>query len=341
MVQFATILLSIILGISWMNHPVKTHTPSPQKEIVDTTMVFKETGGRMDWCFKTNRIVMDMPAGKTTDIYSMDENGLDTINLTREMIGQELCGQKIEKYHQKGHPVWHPDGTYIVFQVMNEHVSNPPKMTEYITFGGNYDLWIMKSDGSLKQKLTENPKGYGILHARFSKDGNKLMWGECFNSSSDSSIFGSWHIVVANLEYSENGEVKIKDSFKLQPGGEKFYETNEFSADGKTIYFSSNIDSHKKSVNLYNWNTESKKLTKISEKPEVWEEMMLYSPTEKDTYAFISTRFFKWKPGMGYMTLRTDLFLNKSGKVHRLTYNNAAEKKNKLSKLHYFIGDYC
>ncbi|MBN2682460.1 MAG: hypothetical protein JXR58_08115 [Bacteroidales bacterium] len=308
---------------------------------IDTVYTFIENGGRVDWCKANNKIVLDKTNGKTVDVYTICPNGTDSLNLTKDMDSVVVSGELVEKWQHKGHPSWHPSGKYIVFQVNNRHASNPPKMNEWLILGGNFDLWIMNSDGSNKTKLTNNPAGYGILHPVFSHDGKKLMWGEKYSSDGDAGNFGSWYIVVGNFVVDENNNFSIQDTIRIQPFGAIWYEANDFSKDGNGFYFSSNYNTHKKSSAVFYYNFETKTAKPVEASEKQWNEMLRLNPVNENEYGLISSRFFKWSPGWGWMGLRTEVFVNLDGKEKRVTFNNMGEKKKKLSDLHYLAMDYC
>lgn len=310
-------------------------------KLIDTVYTFVEMGGRIDWCKKTNKIAFDKMNRKTWDIYTINQDGSDSVNLTSDMDSVVISGELVEKWQQKGHPVWHPNGKHIVFQVNNRHASNPPKMSEWLPLGGNSDLWIMNADGSNKTKLTNNPAGYGVLHPVFSNDGTKIIWGEKYSSDADGGNFGAWYIVLANFLVDEENNFSIKDTVRIQPFGPIWYESNDFAFDDKGFYFSSNYQTHKKSSAIFFYNLESKTTVPSEASEKQWNEMYRANPLDKSTYGYISSRFYKWSPGWGWMTLRSEVFIRKNGKEKRITYNNQGEKKNKLSDLHYLIGDYC
>jgi Tol biopolymer transport system component len=334
-------VMRIFLLIFFLVSSISLTAQYHKNKLVDTVYSFIEHGGRVDWCKTNNKIVLDKMNGRTIDIYSINPDGTDTLNLTKEMDSIVISGELVEKWQQKGHPAWHPNGKYIVFQVNNRHASNPPKMTDWLLLGGNFDLWVMNSDGSNKTKLTNNNAGYGVLHPVFSRDGKKLMWGEKYSSESEAGNFGSWYIVVGNFVVDENNNFSVTDTFRIQPFGPIWYEANDFSADGKGIYFSSNYQTHKKSSAIFYYDFESKTANPIESSEKQWNEMCRLNPVNEKEYGFISSRFYKWSPGWGWMGLRSDLFLNKNGKEQRITFSNQGEKKNKLSDLHYLVMDYC
>jgi len=63
-------------------------------------------------------------------------------------------------------PYWHPDGKHIVYSTSMLDPSNPGTT--------NYELYLMRADGSHKTRLTFSPDFDG--QPAFSPDGNYLMW---------------------------------------------------------------------------------------------------------------------------------------------------------------------
>lgn len=305
--------------------------------------VFSELGGRVDWNVVTNKIVMDQPNDGRWDTFICNADKSELNNLTSDMNGQAYGDQTVQSWQHRGQPAFSPNGELILFQVMNEHASNPPVTEELLSLGVNNDLWIMKSDGTQKQKLTNNPVGYAVLHPHFSHDGNRIIWAERYNDHPNSSIFGSWRIKVADIDVDLNGEATLSNLSSIQPNGAKWHESHGFSWNDEQIYLSGNLTTEFKASDIYAYTLSDGLLQNLSNSPATWEEMHNSHPQDAQTYSFISSRFFDWNNNLGWATLRTELYINDNDAVKQLTYYNQLTRDNhqNLSSTHYFIGDHC
>ena len=268
--------------------------------------------------------------------------GSNKLNLTSDMTGLVVDGQTVEAWHHRGQPAFHPSGEYIAFQVMNEHASSSVPSDEMLSLGVNHDLWVMTSEGTHKQKLTDNPAGYSVLHAHFSHDGTKLVWAERYADNENASIFGAWRIRVADFAVDAIHNVTLSNIQVIQPSGDKWYETHGFSSDDETIIYSSNATTDFKASDLYKYDLSTGQLTNLTESPATWEEMYNANPANSSQHSFISSRFFDWDNDWGWATLRTELYLNDGGTITQLTnFNKAVDYQKSLTATRKFIGDNC
>lgn len=312
-------------------------------DFVSSVDVFADNGGRCDWNEQTNKIVYDAEVDDHWDIITCDPNKSNLVNLTSEMSNQTISGQLIESWHYRGQPAFDYSGDHILFQVMNEHASENLEAEEHLSLGVNNDLWYMNSNGSIKQKLTDNPAGYSVLHPKFSHDGSKIMWAEKYNDDESISVFGSWRIKIADVIINSNDSIEMISVTDIQPAGAKWYETHAFSEDDNEIYFSCNHQTDLKASDLFKYNLVSGDLVNLSNSPADWEEMYNPNPVNSNQYSFISSRFFDWNNNLGWGTLRTELYIMDGSEVKQITYYNQRKKDNskKLTKEHFFIGDHC
>ena len=335
LVLLLLIPLTFILTVSFQQMMTKS-------DCVESIEIFSEKGGRVDWNTTTSKILMDQENDGRWDTYICNPDKSELINLTSDLTGQTFGDQTIQSWQHRGQPAFHPSGEYILFQVMNEHASPKPKTRELLSLGVNNDLWFMKSDGSLKQKLTNNPAGYSVLHPHFSHSGNKIMWAEKYENNKKASVFGAWRIKVAEIDLDSNGIVSLSNISIIQPSGAKFYETHGFSPDDNKIYFSGNLTTDFRANDIYEYNLNTKKLVNLTNAPSQWQEMHNINPVNPSTYSFISSEFFGWKNKWGWATLRTELYIFENGQKKQLTFYNQPDSHSKrLSKVHYFIGDHC
>jgi len=68
---------------------------------------------------------------------------------------------------------------------------------------GNWDLFLMRPDGSDRQQITHTPK-YNEAGARFSPDGKKLLYFQMSNAEQiDNNTYATYELVIANCDGSE------------------------------------------------------------------------------------------------------------------------------------------
>ena len=338
----------ILLFISLLAHLFQFS--SCKKDLIDfnpdwvsSVEVFDEMGGRSDWNTTTGKIIYDFENEGRYDLMITDENKSFSTNLTADLTGQTIGGQLVKAWQHRGQPAWSPDGNYVIFQVMNDHCTQPPLTEELLSLGVNNDLWIIKSDGTNPQKLTQHGAGMSVLHPHFSHDGTKIVWAEKYADDDNASIFGAWRIQLADVVLDSAGVASLDNQISIQPGGIHWYEAHGFSPDDQKIFFSSNTDTDFKASDLFSYDLTTFELTNLTQQPAQWEEMHNQNPLYPGQFSFISSRFFDWNNDLGWGSLRTELYLNDNSEIKQLTYYNQLKKdKNKpLTTPHYFIGDHC
>lgn len=75
-------------------------------------------------------------------------------------------------------PYWHPSAKWLIFTRADHAAKDGPP---------NYDLYLMRDDGSQLTRVTTDPKFDGL--PVFSNDGQKLMWTSKRNGLKDAQIF--------------------------------------------------------------------------------------------------------------------------------------------------------
>ena len=146
-------------------------------------------------------------ADGSQNVYSVEPNGLGTMQLTNLAANQSLASE----------PVWSPDGSQIVYTV------NPPDFS-------SFRLWVMNADGSNQHLLFDENPAYDDFQANWSPDGSRVIFRRCSNVKEECSIYTiklDGHGLTQITQPSQN--VK-QNNFDVKP---------EFSPDGKMISFSS------------------------------------------------------------------------------------------------------
>ena len=282
-------------------------------------ITIKEEGGRVDWSHFNNLIAFDKvgPDGYY-DVYTMRPDGSDERCLT--------CDHADLPNKNMGQPAWHPSGKYITFQAENEHSKDA--RNEFLSLGINNDLYLITADGESCWQLIDNPKGYAVLHPKFSHDGLKLLWAERYEDGRGSR-WGHWRLKLADFSKKNHS---LKNITNIQPVSKRWYESHGFSLDDKKIYFSGNLNGGVGN-DIYSYELGSGMLRRLTDNKNIWDEMAELSP-EGDKIAFISNRFKPESGLLGFLTLKTGIyFMDLDGtNIRRITHLN--------DKTHsYLIGD--
>ncbi len=165
-------------------------------------------------------------AGKNDAIYIVDA---EKNKVVRKLAFEKLTGMAA--------PSWSPNSDKMVFSG---------------TQGGISDLYIVNSDGSDLQQLTNNR--YAHLHPQWSPDGKKIAFttDRGPNTNIDELIFGEYNIAAYDLS---TGEVEL-----LTETGGNHINPN-WSKDGKEMFFISDMNGI---PNIYSMDIDSKEIYRIT-----------------------------------------------------------------------------
>jgi Tol biopolymer transport system component len=225
----------------------------------------------------------------------------------------------------KGAPYFHPNGQYIILQVeMAEH----PFKGKLGTPGPGWfnNLWIITIDSGRWAQLTNYPHGpkdrYGVLIPRISANGNRVVWAQLYKGpkpwvslmykrgkvKSGGNPWGYWKLNFADLIIHSKG-VRLENIVSLRPGSGNFYETQDWSPNGQSILFSSDInrDSPHKG-DIYRFDVTGKKITALTDTDDAWEEFATFSPDGKKI-AYMSSACCNWIPSSPKHQLMTELYI--------------------------------
>ena len=310
------LLITFILSLNSLSHS----SPAKKEYDVKNVRILKKSGGRVDWLHTGKMLIAFDKKGKNRkfDLYIMNPNGSGEKCLT--------CYKKELPRGHRGQPAWHPSGNYIVFQVENRNSKHT--INEQPSLGINNDLYLITTDGKRMWQLLKTPKGGAVLHPKFSHNGKKLLWSERYEKGKGSR-WGHWRLKIADFDGENHKLINIKN---IEPVKHRWYESHGFSKDDRVLYFSGNLNKGWGN-DIYSYNLKTGKLIRLTKNRDTWDEMAELSPSG-DKIAFISSRFFNWSKRLGFLTLRTEIFLmNPDGTgVQQVTHLN---DKNHI----YLIGD--
>ena len=273
-----------------------------------------EDGGRLDWSHRLDLIAFDRKDGDYFNIYTMRPNGSDVRCLTCDR-------QRGMPARSKGNPVWDPSGEFIVFQAQNDF-KGLGKITDYFANPGagvNNDLWAMDRAGRRFWRLTDlPPRTGGVLHPQFSPDGNRLLWAERVDAK---GVAGTWALRVADFVVGGDGP-RIERQQTFQPGQQhQFYESHGFSADGRELLFSGNLERGVALGDIYLYDPKNGELRNLTQSPGDWDEHAHFSPDGR-TIIWMSSKDIPGK--VRAEKLHTDYWMMNAGgsNKRRLTYFN-------------------
>jgi len=293
----------------------------PRDCFVKSIKIVKENGGRVDWSPKGDLIAFDKREYRYYNVYTMYPDGSNEICLT--------CGKAELPGKHVGNPAWHPSGEWIVFQVEKEnHYGSSGWSMPGI--GLNSDLWIMSSDGNnfyqltflkTKQHWWDKTPTTGVLHPHFSHDGSKLFWVERLGPG---GLWGEWALKVADFKI-ENGVPKLENVKMFQPREQKlFYESHGFTKDDDKIIFSGNLElnQHETGLDIYMMDLETKKLTRLTDTYDEWDEHAQISP-DGNKIVWMSNKGYDFDPNKPEDVVSDYWIMNVDGSNKRqLTYFN-------------------
>jgi Tol biopolymer transport system component len=166
-------------------------------------------------------------------VWTMRPDGSDQRRLTASR-------PQFARTHQ-GAPFWHPSGRYILFGAQNtwsgHAIARIPDYEALPGFGRHDNLWLASADGRRLWQLTDYPntRDEGILLPIFSPDGKHVAWSE-------RQPGGTYILKIADFALAPQPHLGSVRSYA--PGGAAYYETGSFSSDGRSLFYTSDEDTH-------------------------------------------------------------------------------------------------
>lgn len=177
---------------------------------------------------------------------------------------------------------WHPSGEFIICGVEKEFY-NELLITPYdlrlgwIQSGLWLDIWAVKPDGSMWYNLASLDKG--MTGPAFTRDGTIGVYADALSDSDlTKDVFGKWKLQKVNV--SINGGVpSFSNKEDISPEGARWLEPGNFHPNGELLLFNSDIGmDNAEGQDQYILNIKTKKVTNLTNSPEVWDEHGVFSP---------------------------------------------------------------
>ena len=228
---------------------------SPVKVAQAYQIQFIKSGGPFPvWSATTNKITYTKKDGaddaiaKYYQVYTMNPDGSNEACLTCNK--SQLANTK-----HRGQSYWHPSGNYIVFSAEDASLPRHWDMDtpyEFLTvnarpgIGRNFNVWVMRADGSQFWQITRYPKNWGVIETKFSHDGTKIYWSEEFSMEEwPNGKLGDpkWADDPVNLPYPNGhpGNYWSLDNWDYRQGEESgnwrnVYTSITFDANGPKVF---------------------------------------------------------------------------------------------------------
>jgi Tol biopolymer transport system component len=230
-----------------------------------------------------------------------------------------------------GSVYWHPSGKYLLFTAQKREwkglrMFGNPAFGALPGFGRHDDLWLISSDGSHSWQLTnERDSNFqGVLMPVFSPDGKHIAW-----ASSLPAEKRKMNYALKIADFVEYPQPHLENIKSYQPGGPTYYETGSFTADGKSLYYTSDQDTHNFWLSqIYRLDLETGISTRLTRGITYNEHPTAISTPTGDWVIFMSSKGAQRYPGQ--LFLGTDWYAcRRDGTgLKRLTWMNLNRKDN-------------
>jgi Tol biopolymer transport system component len=196
---------------------------------------FIQSGYAAQWNAATNRIAFMRPdAAGLYRLFLIHPDGSGITALTGER-------SDLPSGHQ-GTPFWFPSGRYLLFiaQKPDWHGGRAFGIPAYGALPGwgvHDDLWVMELATGHAWQLTHEPNSRteGVLIPIVAPKGHRVAW-------SARQPDRTYKIMVADFIATPKPHLANAQSY--QPGGPTYYEPGSFSSDGRSIFYTSDQDTH-------------------------------------------------------------------------------------------------
>lgn len=306
--KVALIVILILAGLnlaSYLRHYFALdHGRLPEEYEVLSVELLIEDGGRLVWTpdgesLYYDKVDPDAEKIDNVEVYTIYRYDFDS-GKSKKIISSE---DSDAPPGNKGQPTISPNGYWLLFQGEYEN-HEASRIWCHPGKGKHNNLWVMNLNTSELYQLTDYGENEGVLHPHFSPDGTKICFSHLYSGE---GWTGSWQIRIADFSI-DGGTPSLENVKSIKPGAQEgehtiFYETHDFSEDGETLLFTSDIDTGAMGLSeIYTYAMDSEKLVRLTHSWECHDEHANYSP-DKKKIIWISKMQQQWA------LYRTDLLI--------------------------------
>jgi hypothetical protein len=191
--------------------------------------------------------------------------------------------------------------------------------------GWYMDLWAVSIDGQKWVQLTnygETDKFAGVVSARVSKDGSKIIWSKLVARPDKTHSWGFFQMYEADFLPGSSDRPKLSNSKNITNPKGTWYEPEDFSPDSSKFVFVSNITSPDVAGDIWEMDMATGALKNLTSTPTKWDEHARFSPSGKKV-AWMSSYPYNIEPLTAQSTKTELMLMNADGSdVRQLTHFN-------------------
>lgn len=243
---------------------------------------------------------------------------------------------------------WHPSGQYIICGVekefYNEHLYTPYSLLlGWIQSGLWLDIWAVRPDGT--EWFILAPLEKGMTGPAFTPDGSQAVYADALKDSDlTKDVFGKWRLQLVDFNIAGDSP-SFRNKRDISPDGARWLEPGNFSPDGKSLLFNSDIGmENAEGQDQYILDITSGEVTNLTNSPKIWDEHGIYSPSG-EKIIFMSSYPYRDDPN-AYKTLsiKTEfMIMNRDGSnLEQLTHfreDGYPESHEGIASTAYFSKD--
>jgi Tol biopolymer transport system component len=211
--------------------------------------------------------------------------------------------------HQ-GTPYWFPSGRYLLFTAQKRdwhggRAFGIPAYGALPGWGVHDDLWLIEIASGQAWQLTDEPstRNEGVLIPIVAPNGHLVAW-------SARQPDRKYKIMVADFLATPTPHLANARSY--QPGGPAYYETGSFSSDSRSLYYTSDQDTHSFwQSQIYRLDLATGRGTRLTHGPDYNEHPAVVPTPSGDWVVFMSTHGEHRRPlqlrlGTDWWSMRPD-----------------------------------
>jgi Tol biopolymer transport system component len=183
------------------------------------------------------------------------------------------------------------------------------------------DLWLISTDGKKVWQLINEPntKQEGILLPVFSADGRLVAWSQ---RQPDRKY------IIKVADFVETPQPHLENIRSYQPGGQAYYEPGSFSSDGRSLFYTSDQDTHSFwASQIYRLDLDTGHSMRLTSGNLYNEHPVVMATPTGDEVVYMSDRdedhHFMHMPGTDWWAMRSD-----GSELKRLTWMNVNRPDN-------------